>query len=94
MEEQAFRDFLKTNIPQKKTHENLLSVAEYIRNNDSVFSHKYSEMAWYYRNVFCLDPSSTIFQFAMYDFLKDYFTNFADRYGYWYIDMMNAHFSS
>lgn len=94
MEEQAFRDFLKTNVPQEKTCENLLKVAEYIKSRDCAFFSKFSQMDWYYKNVFCLDKASMVFQFAMFDFLKDFFTGFADRYGYWYIDMMNAHFSS
>ena len=92
MDLKEFETYLKNFVPKHKTVDNLMKIAAYIQGKDFSFYRRFSLMREFYFDVYGLDKSCLAFRFAMYDFLKEYFTIFAEIYGTKYIETINNHF--
>lgn len=94
MDLKEFEIYLRNFVPKYKNVDNLMKIAAYIQGKDFLFYRRFSLMRNFYYKVYGLDKSCFVFQFAMLDYLKEYFTVFAENYGTEYIDAINGHFGA
>lgn len=87
-----FEIYLRNFVPKFKNVDNLMKIAAYIQGKDFSFYRRFSEMRKFYFDVYGLDKTCFAFRFVMYDYLKEYFTRFAEIYGLKYIDAIENHF--
>ena len=94
MDLKEFEIYLRNFVPKYKNVDNLMKIAAYIQGKDFSFYRRFSLMRNFYYNVYGLDKTCFIFQFAMLGYLKEYFTIFAEIYGTEYIDTIIEHFGA
>lgn len=94
MDLKEFETYLKNFVPKYKTVDNLIKIAAYIQGKDFSFYRRFSLIRHFYYEIYGLDKSCLAFRFVMQDYLKEYFTVFAEVYGTKYIDTINEHFGA
>ena len=94
MDLKEFETYLKNFVPKRKNVDNLMKIAAYIQGKDFSFYRRFSLIRKFYYEIYGLDKSCLAFRFVMQDYLKEYFTVFAEVYGTKYIDTINEHFGA